>query len=243
MRADMRSMIALALVTLLTGAATAADLTDAAREHYERGLAKYNLADFDAAIDEFKQSYELSKAPRLLFNIAQAYRLKKDWERALYFYDTYLRNDPKAPNRPDVESRVDEMRKKLDEDAQAKPPPPVVKPPPPVVVAPPPPRGPSPRTLIATGIGLSGAGLVLAGVAGGLLGLASSDASTVSSIVNSGGMWSADAQHAWDEGTRSQTAAIALFAVGGAAIGAGLVVTIVGVRARRHQASTRASAD
>src|SRR3954467_9380238 len=77
---------------------TPAPSGDPARDHYERGLGKYNLAEFDAAIAEFKQSYELSKAPRLLFNIAQAYRLKKDYESALYFYSTYLRAEPSPPN-------------------------------------------------------------------------------------------------------------------------------------------------
>ena len=104
--------------TALAAEPTAAPTTpppaaaDLAREHYERGLAKYNLAEFDAAIVEFKQSYELSKAPRLLFNIAQAYRLKKDYASALYFYNTYLRADPNPPNLDDVEAqdRRDEAR-------------------------------------------------------------------------------------------------------------------------------------
>src|SRR3954468_960022 len=104
---------------------------DPARDHYERGLAKYNLAEFDAAIVEFKQSYELSKAPRLLFNIAQAYRLKKDYESALYFYNTYLRADPNPPNLDDVDAKIDEMKRALDEQHKQAltPPPPVVPPP------------------------------------------------------------------------------------------------------------------
>src|SRR5262249_10653631 len=44
--------------------------SDAAREHYQRGLTHYNLGEFDAAVNEFKQAYALSSAPGLLFNIA-----------------------------------------------------------------------------------------------------------------------------------------------------------------------------
>src|ERR1700758_1255818 len=113
-----------------TPAAATAQAQDPARDHYERGLAKYNLAEFDAAIVEFKQSYELSKAPRLLFNIAQAYRLKKDYESALYFYNTSLRADPNPPNLDDVDAKIDEMKRAIDEQHKA-----VVTPPPP----PPPP--------------------------------------------------------------------------------------------------------
>src|SRR3954468_304382 len=121
-------LYALLLVAISLPAAAAPPPTpppsgaDPAREHYERGLAKYNLAEFDAAIVEFKQSYELSKAPRLLFNIAQAYRLKRDPESALYFYNTYLRADPHAPNRDDVEAKIEEMRRALDEQKRQPPP-------------------------------------------------------------------------------------------------------------------------
>src|SRR3954453_5268816 len=114
-------LYALLLVAISLPAAAAPPPTpppsgaDPAREHYERGLAKYNLAEFDAAIVEFKQSYEISKAPRLLFNIAQAYRLKKDYESALYFYNTYLRADPNPSNLDDVDSKIGEMKRALDE--------------------------------------------------------------------------------------------------------------------------------
>src|SRR6476661_5068713 len=127
----MRLLALLVLAVAVPAAAqTPPPTADQAREHYERGLAKYNLAEFDAAIVEFKQSYELSKAPRLLFNIAQAYRLKKDYESALYFYSTYLRADPNPPNLDDVDAKIDEVKRAIDEKhKQAVKPPPVVPPP------------------------------------------------------------------------------------------------------------------
>lgn len=81
-----------------------------ARRHYERGIAHYNLGAFDAAIAEFKAAYERSSEPALLFNIAQAYRLKEDYKQALFFYDAYLRLRPTAGNRLDVEKRIVEMK-------------------------------------------------------------------------------------------------------------------------------------
>ncbi len=43
---------------------------------YEAALKHYNLAEYELAIDEFKTAYRLTQAPELLYNIAQAYRLK-----------------------------------------------------------------------------------------------------------------------------------------------------------------------
>jgi tetratricopeptide (TPR) repeat protein len=236
----MRLIIVLTLAACAATAHAASSDDEEARVHYERGQAKYNIADFDAAIDEFKQSYELSKAPRLLFNIAQAYRLKKDWERALYFYNTYLRNDPKAPNREDVETRIDEMKEKLESENHAPPPTPLPPPtpppqPPPQPPSPPPPHGPSARRLVIAGVATLGVGIVAGAVGGGLLGLASSDADKLVAIKNSGGIWTPSARQIFDEGSHSQAAAIALIAVGGVAAGAGLVVTIIGVRKARRQ--------
>src|SRR5215467_10416141 len=86
-----------------------------ARVLYDEGLKAYNLGSYDTAISKFKAAYEISSAVGLLFNIAQSYRLKKDYEQASNFYLTYLRLKPDAPNRSDVEQRIDEMQKLLAE--------------------------------------------------------------------------------------------------------------------------------
>lgn len=211
--------------------ASAAPAPDPARDHYERGLAKYNLAEFDAAIVEFKQSYELSKAPRLLFNIAQAFRLKKDYESALYFYQSYLRADPHPPNLGDVEARIDEMQKALDAQHGA----PLVG----VRSAQPPPRDPPPghgeprssrRTLTIAGAAVAGFGLVLGAVGGGLLGLAAVDANKLHDVAATGQPWTPADDAIFREGDRSQTAGITLLGVGGAVIVAGVVTLVVARR-------------
>jgi tetratricopeptide (TPR) repeat protein len=241
----MRAWMVVGLLVVTTPAVAVEP--DPARDHYERGLSKYNIAEFDAAIDEFKQSYELSKAPRLLFNIAQAYRLKKDWERALYFYNTYLRNDPHAPNRDDVEARIDEMKQHLDEQqAQASGGAPsggtssgvasggVARGNQALTMSPKPssPDRARGRRLEVAGFVTGGIGVAAAAVGGGMLGLSSSDAGKIRGIVMNGSAWDASAQATYDEGTRSQAAGIALLAVGGAAVIAGIVVATIGARER-----------
>jgi tetratricopeptide (TPR) repeat protein len=79
-----------------------------ARELYQKALTHYDLAEYDRAVEEFKQAYELTNKPELLFNLAQAYRAKKDWANALHFYRTYLSRRPQAANRADVEAFIKE---------------------------------------------------------------------------------------------------------------------------------------
>ena len=78
----------LCLIFSVTTAARADKPSPEARALYDKAIAHYDLAEYEAAIGEFKQAYELSHEAALLFNIAQAYRLKKDWAQALHFYKT-----------------------------------------------------------------------------------------------------------------------------------------------------------
>ena len=67
-----------------------------AQELYEQGNTHYDLAEYDQAIDSFKEAYKLSKKPAFIYNIAQAYRQKGDCENALKSYKNYLRLAPKG---------------------------------------------------------------------------------------------------------------------------------------------------
>lgn len=110
----MRFLVSLLVVAALATPAFAQrkkDREKAAIAHYEQGQRHYNLGEFDKAIEEYKAAYALTNAPGLLFNIAQAYRLKKDYEQALFFYRTYLREDPQAENRGDVEALIAELER------------------------------------------------------------------------------------------------------------------------------------
>jgi tetratricopeptide (TPR) repeat protein len=81
-----------------------------ARAFYEQATRLYNVGELDQAISFYKQAYLRSPAPGLLFNIAQAYRAKRDARQALYFYEAFLRADPDAPERRFVEARMAELR-------------------------------------------------------------------------------------------------------------------------------------
>jgi tetratricopeptide (TPR) repeat protein len=91
-----------------------------AKKHYKKAETHYDVGEFEAAIKEYKEAYRLSQAPALLFNIAQAYRLAGNPERALYFYRGYLRDVPDAPNRADAEELAANMEAKVAADRRRK---------------------------------------------------------------------------------------------------------------------------
>jgi tetratricopeptide (TPR) repeat protein len=77
---------------------------------YREGVLHYQLGEYDRAIDRFTRAYKLTGAPPLLYDLAQAYRLKRNPQRALPLYRAYLRMQPRAANRPEVEQRIAELR-------------------------------------------------------------------------------------------------------------------------------------
>lgn len=108
-----------------------------AKEHFQRGTSFYDLGRYSEAIREFEAAYQLKNDPAFLYNLAQAYRLVGNPERALHFYRTYLRYVPKAANRAEIEERIEALEKAAAEKgaAQTSPPPVGTTPPP---ISPPP---------------------------------------------------------------------------------------------------------
>jgi hypothetical protein len=50
--------------------------------------------------------------PAFLFNIGQCHRKMGHDKEAVSFYKSYLRNAPNAPNRADVQKRINELEGK-----------------------------------------------------------------------------------------------------------------------------------
>jgi outer membrane biosynthesis protein TonB len=131
----------LALAAALASPARADD-TQRAKELFQQGTTLFNVGEFDKAIEAWQQGYKEKPDPGFLYNIGQAYRLKGDAPKAIFFYRGYLRNSPKAANRADVEAKIAALQKGVEEHPAATPPatPPPVTPPPsvPPAVTPPP---------------------------------------------------------------------------------------------------------
>jgi tetratricopeptide (TPR) repeat protein len=94
-------------------AAEPAPLNDTARSHFDEGTKAFNLGEFTRAVEEYKAAYKLKPDPVFLYNIAQSYRLANDLANALFFYRSYLHSTPDAPNRHEVETRIETLDKQL----------------------------------------------------------------------------------------------------------------------------------
>ena len=220
-----------------------------AKALYEQGLSHYNLGEFDQAIAAFRKSYALTQAPGLLFNIAQAFRLKKDYEQATYFYTTYLRLQPAAANRADVEARLAEMQQALEEQKKLEKKPPIgtispegttaTTPTPTVTPAattstmpapesPPEEAGARGKSLKIAGYATAGTGaaIVITGLVFGSM--AKSAEKDLDQLGPNMGTWTAAEQNKYDAGKRDNTIAIVSFIVGGAAIATGGTLWVLG---------------
>jgi hypothetical protein len=125
-----------------SGAATPSKEKAEAKAHYDQGNVHFNLDEWPQAIEEFKAAYRVFPDATFLYNIAQCHRKMGNVTEALSFYKKYLRERPEAPNRAEVEKRIEE----LEASKAARPAPAVV--PPPVSPLPaattPPPVAPAP---------------------------------------------------------------------------------------------------
>ncbi|MEM9193683.1 MAG: tetratricopeptide repeat protein [Myxococcota bacterium] len=78
-----------------------------AREHYERGVALVEEAEYRDALHQFAAGYELSERPLFLFNMAECARELGEVARARRLYEDYLREDPDGRMRAAAERRLE----------------------------------------------------------------------------------------------------------------------------------------
>lgn len=126
----MMRLFAYMLCALLVGATAArAQPTDeraiAAKQRYENGMAHFQLEEWDRAISEWEEGFRQKPVPQFLYNIAQANRLSKRYEKALSFYQKYLRMEPKAVNKAEVDRHIASLTRLIGEQQKASSSPPV----------------------------------------------------------------------------------------------------------------------
>lgn len=81
-------------------------LDEAARLTFQSAREAFVAGDYETALSRFRQAYELSARPGLLYNIAQTLdRLRRDEETVTALRE-YLEALPAAPNRAEVEARI-----------------------------------------------------------------------------------------------------------------------------------------
>jgi tetratricopeptide (TPR) repeat protein len=110
---------AVALLPLAAGAQPTDTQKKEAREINEKATRLYEVGRYEEAIAEYQKVYLIVDDPVLLYNIAQSYRLWGKPEDALRFYRNYLRRSPSAPNRPDVEKKIADLERTIEERRRA----------------------------------------------------------------------------------------------------------------------------
>jgi hypothetical protein len=101
---------------LLGGVAPVAAQTDDenARRHFESGAAYVQQSDNENALREFQAAYALSKRPALLLNIANVYERMGKPREAVETLTKYLNEDPKSSDRTTTETRIANLKKRLE---------------------------------------------------------------------------------------------------------------------------------
>jgi tetratricopeptide (TPR) repeat protein len=101
-----------------TSAAVAAEQAppanvEQARQAFERAHRAYNLGQWHEAADGFAEAYRMTGDATLLFNRAQALRQGGRLGEAITAYRAYLREQPDASNRAEVEQRIQALEQQL----------------------------------------------------------------------------------------------------------------------------------
>ena len=222
---------------------------EAAKALADRATIEYQVGHFDQALALYAKAYEAFPKPELLFDIGQCHRMRKDYERAIFFYQGYLRAKPTAANRPLVERLLDESSTALDAQRKAEaakaeaernatepsaspapePPPAAEFPSQPTVGAVGPSRAsPGRPVLRISGLATAGVGVVLVGTAA-YLGLhAASLSSELSQLSSQHGTWTPRYQSDYESGKSSARAATILYVLGGVALATGGVLAYLG---------------
>ena len=123
------TVLALALAVAPAVAQSPADV-EKAKKYYASGSKHFDLAEYDQALADFKEGYRLKDDPVFLYNIAQCYRLLNKPSEAIQFYKSYLRRQPEAPNRAQVEEKITQLQETVaaQEKSRTQPPQDTLKP-------------------------------------------------------------------------------------------------------------------
>ncbi len=109
-----RTLLAICVLLLaFVRAAYAEDPSErTAKRHYDRGQKLFALQKFEDALDQFQKAFDAKPIPAFLFNIGQCQRNLGDYDAAIFSFKRYLKLDPEAENKDQVEELIDELEQK-----------------------------------------------------------------------------------------------------------------------------------
>ncbi len=218
-----------------------------ASELVKQAIAKSQAGDHEAAIELYQQAHMIIPQPLLLSNIGSEYKTQGKKVEAIKYFCMYLKEDPTGTNASYAGAQVKTLQIELGNEPDEKDvctvkPKPVVKEPPP-----PPPPAKEPPTEPTGTVGIektapqphASHGLEYAGIAVGVVGLATFGAGIYyglqakkisDSITNHDPTqpWPSDIKNQESEGQSDQTKQIAFMIGGGVVAGVGVLLTVIG---------------
>lgn len=250
------AMLLIALMLAPAWSAAADNDDELGKRYYRLGETLYNRSDFAGALTQFKRSYEHSKKPALLFNIARCHESLGQHAQAIAAYEEYLQHKPRGAD--NIRFRIKNLRRLMQErgakQPASSPPSPGPQPAPGADPAASAPVDPAPgeetttsddpgaadedapvrsRPLRLTGWILAGAGVALlaTGVATGLVARSKQDELEQA---NREGQEYAQVKQIEDQGQTMNAVSIVGYALGSAAAVAGAVLVMLDWRAERR---------
>jgi tetratricopeptide (TPR) repeat protein len=142
-----------------------------ARSHFKVGQSLYQAGRFAEAGAEWEKAYALSNRSSLLYNVYVAYRDAGDWKNAARALELFLaKGEVSIEERPTLQARLDVMKREIAEReaaeaaaAQA------AAAPPPEPAAEPAPEPKQESSIVPWIVGGTGAAMVIAGIATGVV--------------------------------------------------------------------------
>lgn len=89
------------------------DSDQAAKQAYARGAELFKNRHYSEAATAFEEGNRLKPHPAFLFNLALTYRALGQPNKAIEYYEGYLRESPNATDRATVEAAIAEEKRKL----------------------------------------------------------------------------------------------------------------------------------
>ena len=120
-------MVAAACATLSAPVRAQPNADELAHRNFESGVAYLQESDYENALKAFEKSYQLSKRPEILLNLATVHERLGQLQLAVDALEEYLRKEPDGEHADTVRVRIANLQKniaKRDAAKKSEPPPP-----------------------------------------------------------------------------------------------------------------------
>src|SRR5262249_6749752 len=116
------SAVTAVVVTLALCASARAQDFEAAGKHFSAAQEAFGARHFKTAATEFQAAYQITKDPVLLYNVGESWEKAGDGHQAVASYKAYLKEQPAAQDKAEVQRRIKAIETKGYKTASQSPP-------------------------------------------------------------------------------------------------------------------------